>query len=72
MKAQILKSVRLNYTFIGFGINSTQLSSSMDGIILGFKEGCISVRSKYFEGQEKVILPPGVCEITFHDVPEKA
>jgi hypothetical protein len=65
MKEHTLTSVRLSYTFIAFGINSTQLSSSMNGLGLEWRDGHLVVTSTSYPKQEKHIFPTGICEVTW-------
>lgn len=65
---QVLTAVRLNYPFIAFGINSSQLSNTMAGISIRYQDGCVLVRHSGFKNKEKRILPPGICELTFEDL----
>ncbi len=63
--AKRLSAVRLNYDFVAFGVNSSQLSESMACMHLEWNGDHIRVTHDSFPGQEKWILPGGVKELTW-------
>ena len=62
-----VKSVRLNYTFIAYGINSTQLAATMSGLTLEWTGEVLVVKRDSFKGEEKWVFPTGICEITWQE-----
>ncbi len=60
-----LASVRLNYDFIAWGINSSQLSEQMSGLKLAWNGEQVVVTHESAPGQEKWVFPGGVKEMTW-------
>lgn len=60
-----LASVRLNYDFVAYGVNTSQLSENMVTLKLAYEGGKVIVTSPSRPGEEKHILAAGIKELTF-------
>ncbi len=60
-----IASVRLNYDFIAWGINSSQLSEQMNGLKLTWNGDQLVVTHSASPGQEKWVFPGGIKELTW-------
>ncbi len=60
-----IAGVRLNYDFIAWGINTSQLSEQMNGLKLVWNGDQLVVSHSAFPGQEKWVFPGGIKEMTW-------
>ncbi len=64
---RVLTAVRTAYNVQFFGINTTQISATMSCLHLEWTGEHVKVTHDGFPGEEKWILPGGICEMTWKE-----